>query len=73
MNVVLNTDNRLMSGTTLTDEYLHAARSLDFTFDELAQIARNGFASAFLPWEERSALLAQVETEIAGLRSGAAA
>ena len=37
MNVVLNTDNRLMSGTTLTDEYLHAARSLDFTFDELAR------------------------------------
>ncbi|HZO17718.1 MAG TPA: adenosine deaminase, partial [Gemmatimonadaceae bacterium] len=26
MNVVLNTDNRLMSGTTLTDEYLLAAR-----------------------------------------------
>ena len=25
MNVVLNTDNRLMSGTTLTDEYVHAA------------------------------------------------
>jgi adenosine deaminase len=73
MNVVLNTDNRLMSGTTLTDEYLHAARSLDFTFDELAQIARNGFASAFLPWEERSAMLAQVETEIARIRTGAAA
>ncbi|HEY2163302.1 MAG TPA: adenosine deaminase, partial [Gemmatimonadaceae bacterium] len=52
LNVVLNTDNRLMSGTTLTDEYLHAARSLDFTFDELARVARNGFASAFLPWEE---------------------
>src|ERR1043165_1928624 len=53
MNVVLNTDNRLMSGTTLTDEYLHAARELDFTFDELAQIAINGFESAFLPWEAR--------------------
>ena len=26
MNVVLNTDNRLMSGTTLTDEYMHAAK-----------------------------------------------
>src|SRR5439155_22679783 len=49
MNVVLNTDNRLMSGTTLTDEYVHAARELDFTFDELCRIALNGFASAFLP------------------------
>jgi adenosine deaminase len=72
LNVVLNTDNRLMSGTTLTDEYLHAARSLDFTFDELARVARNGFASAFLPWEERSKLLADFDADLARLRSGAA-
>jgi adenosine deaminase len=73
LNVVLNTDNRLMSGTTLTDEYLHAARSLDFTFDELARVARNGFASAFLPWEQRSKFLADFDAELARLRSGAAA
>jgi adenosine deaminase len=73
LNVVLNTDNRLMSGTTLTDEYLHAARSLDFTFDELTRVARNGFESAFLPWEERSKLLADFDAELARLRSGAAA
>ncbi len=73
LNVVLNTDNRLMSGTTLTDEYLHAARSLDFTFDELARVARNGFASAFVPWEARARMLADFDAEIARLRSGAAA
>jgi adenosine deaminase len=67
MNVVLNTDNRLMSGTTLSDEYFHAARSLEFTFDELAQIALNGFTSAFLPWEERSRLLNRARDEIAVL------
>jgi adenosine deaminase len=69
MNVVLNTDNRLMSGTTLTDEYLHAARHLDFTFDELADVALNGFAAAFLPWEERMTLideaLAEIESAVA--------
>ena len=53
MNVVLNTDNRLMSGTTLTDEYRARRAHLGFTFDELCEIALNGFASAFLPWEER--------------------
>lgn len=73
MNVVLNTDNRLMSGTTLTEEYLHAARSLDFTFDELARIARNGFAAAFVSWEDRAAMLADVDAEIARLRKGVAA
>ncbi|HEX6964950.1 MAG TPA: adenosine deaminase [Gemmatimonadaceae bacterium] len=71
MNVVLNTDNRLMSGTTLTDEYVHAAEHLDFTFDELSRIARNGFASAFLPWEERLQLLAEAEREIAALAARA--
>jgi len=68
MNVVLNTDNRLMSGTTLTDEYLHAARRLDFTFDELCEIALNGFESAFIPWEEREVLLTAARAEIATLR-----
>jgi adenosine deaminase len=72
MNVVLNTDNRLMSGTTLTDEYAHAARALGFDFDELARIALNGFESAFLPWEEREQLVARARTEIAALRGGAA-
>ncbi len=73
MNVVLNTDNRLMSGTTLTDEYLHAARALGFTFDELSQIAINGFASAFLPWETRERLIAQARSEIGQLRGSEAA
>lgn len=73
MNVVLNTDNRLMSGTTLTDEYLHAARGLGFTFDELAEIAINGFASAFIPWQEREQLIASARADIARLRGGAAA
>ena len=68
LNVVLNTDNRLMSGTTLTDEYLHAARHLGFTFEELATIARNGFASAFAPWPERLAMLEAADREIARLR-----
>ena len=68
LNVVLNTDNRLMSGTTLTDEYRHAARHLDFTFDELAAVALNGFESAFLSFADRQALLDRVRGEIDALR-----
>ena len=67
-NVVLNTDNRLMSGTTLTDEYLHAAQQLDFSFDELCTVALNGFESAFLAPDERAALVAAAKAEIATLR-----
>jgi adenosine deaminase len=68
LNVVLNTDNRLMSGVTLTDEYLHAAEDLDFSFDELSRVALNGFESAFLPHEERVKLVAEAEAEIRVLR-----
>lgn len=66
-NVVLNTDNRLMSGVTLTDEYAHAALSLDFTFRELAVIARNGFESAFASWHERRVMLGDFDRELAAL------
>jgi len=66
--VVLNTDNRLMSDTTLTDEYVHAATHLGFTVDELGTIALTGFESAFLPHAERQALIASVRGEIDLLR-----
>lgn len=67
MVVTLNTDNRLMSATTLTDEYAHAARHLDFSWEELCTIALNGFESAFVPWEERQRLAARARDEIAEL------
>jgi adenosine deaminase len=68
MNVVLNTDNRLMSGTSLTDEYVHAAEQLDFSFDELCTVALNGFESAFLSEKEKRALIANATADIAILR-----
>ena len=67
LEVSLNTDNRLMSGTTLTDEYVHAARHLGFTFDELRVVALNGFAGAFLPWQDRQLLVERARDEIAAL------
>jgi adenosine deaminase len=72
MRVTLNTDNRLMSGTTLTAEYAHAAHALNFTMDELCTLALNGFESAFLPDAERRQLIDAVAPEFAALRAGAA-
>jgi len=68
LNVVLNTDNRLMSNVTLTDEYMHAAQSLHFNFDELARVALNGFESCFLPYDERMLLIADAQRDIDALR-----
>ncbi len=57
--LTLCTDNRLVSGTTLTDEYWRAHEHLGFTWDELRQVARMGFEAAFLPWPEKVELLRQ--------------
>jgi adenosine deaminase len=68
LNVVLNTDNRLMSGTTLSDEYELASAQLGLGFDDLAQMALNGFESAFLSFAERQALLTRARAGIDVLR-----
>ena len=73
MNVCLNTDNRLMSGTTLVDEYHHAATSCDCTFDELAGMALDSFRSSFLPETEKLAMVARMRREIDAIRTGASA
>lgn len=65
--VTLNSDNRLMSGTTVTDELAHAHEHLGFGWTELAAIARMGFESAFLPWPEKREMLETVDREIARL------
>lgn len=71
LNVVLNTDNRLMSGTTLTDEYALASNALGLDFDALARMAMNGFHSAFLPFPEREALAVRAQQRIDEMRGRA--
>jgi adenosine deaminase len=65
--VSLHTDNRLMSGTTMTQEYERAARYLGFGPADLRELVLNGFRSAFLPWPEKRALLADVTAEVGAL------
>jgi adenosine deaminase len=65
--VTLNTDNRLMSGTTVTDEFWRAHQHLRFTWDELCEIAVMGFQSAFLPYQEKATLVERIKQEIAEL------
>ncbi len=72
LQVSINTDNRLMSGTDLVTEYGLAAKHLGFTFDELCRLARLGFANAFLPDTERAALLNRVDAEFDTLRRSVA-
>ena len=52
----LNTDNRTICNTTLTDEYLMAARAFGWGTIRFTHGILNGFKSAFLPFDERRAL-----------------
>lgn len=51
--VFLNTDDRLMSDTTLTKEYLTAANIFGITLDDIERLNINAMKSAFIPYEER--------------------
>jgi adenosine deaminase len=65
--VTLSTDNRLVSGTTLTDELWKAHSYLGFTWAELVAVGRASFQHAFLPAAERARLLADFDRDIASL------
>ena len=55
--VTVNTDNRLFSRTTVTDELHRAHTHCGIAAEDLREIALNGFRHAFLPWGEKQDLL----------------
>ena len=55
--VTLNTDDRLMSGITLTDEYYTAAEHFGLKLEELEKLTINAMKSAFLPYKQRIAVI----------------
>jgi len=65
--VTLNTDNRLLCGTTLTNEYWIAHRHLGLNWEELVEVALLGFQAGFLPYAAKVNLLEEVESEISVL------
>jgi len=51
--VTINTDDRLMSDTNLTKEFLTAVKYFNLTLDEIEKITINAMKSAFIPYKER--------------------
>ncbi len=64
LRVTINTDNRLMSATTVSDELFLAHTKLGFSREALEDIIIMGFKSAFLPYQERKTLLGKVLHEL---------
>ena len=55
--VTINTDNRLMSATTLSRELRLVAEAFGYDLDDLLALQLNAAQAAFLPVEEREALM----------------
>ena len=58
--VTLNTDNRLMSGTSMSKEMQGMVDSLGWGWDELRWVTVNAMKSAFLPFDRRLAMIEDV-------------
>jgi len=67
--VTLNTDNRLMSATTLSREYQIAVEEYGLGFDDLEKLSINAMKSSFAPYEERlDAIFARIKPGFRELR-----
>lgn len=60
----INTDNRLITDTTVTRELWRVTEAFGLTFDEVRTLIINGFKSAFIPFHEKAEMLRQVNREI---------
>jgi adenosine deaminase len=70
--VTLNTDNRLMSRTSMTDECMLAVQTFGLNLADLEKIAINGMKSAFAHYDERVRLIYErIKPGYAKLREGA--
>jgi adenosine deaminase len=58
--VTLNTDNRLMSNTSMTREFEAAAGTFGLSLDDFEKITINAMKSAFLPYDQRCAFIYSV-------------
>ena len=58
--VTINTDNRLMSRTSMTNEMQQAVQAFDWTFQDLQRVTINALKSAFIPFEERLSIIEQI-------------
>ncbi|WP_228979803.1 adenosine deaminase [Streptomyces sp. DH12] len=66
----VNTDNRLMSGTTLSREFAHLTEAFGYTLDDVQWFTVNAMKSAFIPFDERLAMINDViKPGYAALRS----
>ena len=61
LRVTLNTDNRLITNTTMTDEYWQAYKTFNLSPQNILDLIINGVKSSFMPYELKKAYLREVK------------
>ncbi len=64
IRVTLNTDNRLVSDTTLSREYMIASETFGLSLNDFHDIVINGFKSGFISHQERCEVIGEVLDEL---------
>jgi adenosine deaminase len=71
LRVTINTDNRLVTDTTVTKELWLCHRQYDWSLETIKDIIVAGFKSAFMPYREKADLLAEITAELATFQAPA--
>jgi adenosine deaminase len=66
--VTINTDSNLISGTTLTQEFVLAYKHFQFNLDDIQELMLNAYRQAFLPFDKKKSLLESAKNEILALK-----
>lgn len=69
LRVTVNTDNRLITKTSVTEELYRVHKEMRMSFDDIKTIVRNGFKSAFLPFHDKQAAMRRVAAELEQIRA----
>ena len=62
LTVTINTDNRLMSSTSLTNELFQCSNAFHWTWEEITSVTLNAVENAFLNQDERDKLAKRLES-----------
>jgi adenosine deaminase len=68
LRVTINTDNRLMSDTTVSRELHLCHRHYGWSLHTIKEIIIAGWKSAFMPYREKADMLAEISRELAGFQ-----
>jgi len=66
IRITLNTDNRLISNTTMTDEFMLAHTLFGFNLYDFREVTITAMKSAFMPYETRKKMIRSIADELEG-------